>query len=316
MAVADEAVTMTLSETMFHCQICMERFDSPRILPCQHNMCRSCLMALALRHCVGGKHPVDGDVITAASFPCPECRHECRVGKVGNVFENERLLSRYPENRMLKHLVDEAKLFQRKTFKNKFVQTVTENTLSLIQTKPVTREKGKNKKKYSVDDDSESNIKVDQCISLCLSGPDSVRVFDPRSKCNACKSRLYHRFLEMSLLFVMNCRGPPEQIRECINRLISDTTNITEIIYSNFLSGHFVNISMTNKSKNATDGWQHPLTIKETIQSARTNGEQWVNICNVLKQSWRLMILFISSVVVIGAICLKFVEIRWNTHKL
>jgi len=301
MAVADETVTMVLSETMFHCQICMERFDSPRILPCQHNMCRSCLLALALRHCVGGKHPVDGDVITAASFPCPECRHECRVGKVGNVFDNERLLSRYPENRMLKHLVDEAKLYQRKTVKNKLVQTVTESTLSekSIQTEPVTRKKGKNKKKYSVDDDSESNIRVDQCIRSCLTGPDRVRVFDPRSNCVACKLRLYHRFFEMSFAFVMNCRGSPEQISECIDRLISDTTNITEIIYSNFLSGHFDNIYMRNKSKNAINGSQHPLTIKETIQSARTNGKQMVNICNGLKQSWRLLIIVTAIVVIV-----------------
>jgi len=91
---ADATVTLVLNETLLHCQICMERLDSPRILPCQHNMCRRCLQTLALRHCVGGKQPADGDVIQTARFPCPECRKECRVGKVGSVFNNKCLIAR------------------------------------------------------------------------------------------------------------------------------------------------------------------------------------------------------------------------------
>jgi len=122
MAMVDASVTLELSETLLHCQICMERLDSPRILPCQHNMCRRCLQTLALRHCVGGKYPADGDVIKAASFPCPECRKECRVGKVGSAFSNNNLLARYPENRLLKHLGDEADKYSDKNSKKVSVQ--------------------------------------------------------------------------------------------------------------------------------------------------------------------------------------------------
>jgi len=106
---ADATVTLVLNETLFHCQICME-----------HNMCRFCLQTLALRHCVGGKQPADGDVIQTARFPCPECRKECRVGKVGSVFNNKSLLA----NRLLKHLADEADKYSENNSKKASVQAL------------------------------------------------------------------------------------------------------------------------------------------------------------------------------------------------
>jgi len=108
MAVADDTVTIRLSETLLNCQICMDRFESPRILPCQHNVCRSCLLTFALRQCVGGKHPADGGVIQTTSFACPECKRKCGVGNVGSAFNTENLLARYPENRIIKHLIEET----------------------------------------------------------------------------------------------------------------------------------------------------------------------------------------------------------------
>jgi len=126
MATAGKTLSISLSETLFYCHICMDRFDSPRILPCQHNMCRSCILQLALHQCVGGKHPVDGGVIKKASFPCPECRRECRVGRFGTAFDKENVLARFPENRLVKHLVEEAQIPKRTGFANVSVQTCAE----------------------------------------------------------------------------------------------------------------------------------------------------------------------------------------------
>jgi len=109
MAAAGETISITLSETFINCQICFECFDSPRMLPCQHTICRLCLLTLVSDRCVSKTQAGGVNVIkTVASFQCPECRHECKVGKKGNVFDQEKVLARFPENRLVKQLVEEA----------------------------------------------------------------------------------------------------------------------------------------------------------------------------------------------------------------
>ncbi|KAH3873715.1 hypothetical protein DPMN_036951 [Dreissena polymorpha] len=71
--------------------ICMETFDSPRILPCQHNLCKRCLRTLAWKHCVlSGSH-----VMKKTDFPCPSCRHDCKLGKVGEAITEDKLFARF-----------------------------------------------------------------------------------------------------------------------------------------------------------------------------------------------------------------------------
>lgn len=54
------------------CTICLELFRSPRLLPCHHTFCLSCLHDLAARH-------------NNTCFPCPSCRNHAAVppGGVG-----------------------------------------------------------------------------------------------------------------------------------------------------------------------------------------------------------------------------------------
>jgi len=126
MAAAGETISITLSETLTNCQICFECFDSPRMLPCQHTICRVCLLTLVSDRCVSKTQPDGVNVIKKASFRCQECRHECKVGKRGNVFDQEKILARFPENRLVKQLVEEAQKYKRKVHKNVSIQTCAE----------------------------------------------------------------------------------------------------------------------------------------------------------------------------------------------
>ncbi|KAH3873759.1 hypothetical protein DPMN_036996 [Dreissena polymorpha] len=78
----------------------MDKFDSPRILQCQHNLCKVCLHELAWKHCL----KPGSNVVRKSSFPCPSCRRECKLGKAGEMMTNDKLLKRFPENRLLRLL--------------------------------------------------------------------------------------------------------------------------------------------------------------------------------------------------------------------
>ncbi|XP_060560646.1 tripartite motif-containing protein 59-like [Ruditapes philippinarum] len=45
-------------EQELECPICLERFDTPKVLPCQHTFCADCLINITQR----------------GSVCCPECR--------------------------------------------------------------------------------------------------------------------------------------------------------------------------------------------------------------------------------------------------
>ncbi|PIK51421.1 hypothetical protein BSL78_11698 [Apostichopus japonicus] len=57
---ADDLV-QEISEDLLKCAICMDRYEQPKILPCFHTFCESCLDLYAKKK--GG-----------ISFPCPSCR--------------------------------------------------------------------------------------------------------------------------------------------------------------------------------------------------------------------------------------------------
>ncbi|KAH3873750.1 hypothetical protein DPMN_036987 [Dreissena polymorpha] len=96
----DDIITIRLSESVLTCQMCMETFVSPRILPCQHNFCKDCLLTYSWRKCVQSK------LVCEEKFPCPSCRQNCRIGKIGEDMTEEKLLKRFPENRLLNELIE------------------------------------------------------------------------------------------------------------------------------------------------------------------------------------------------------------------
>ena len=51
----------------FECLVCMEQFKEPKVLPCLHTFCMTCLQKLLKKQ--GADH-----VIT-----CPECRQDVKV---------------------------------------------------------------------------------------------------------------------------------------------------------------------------------------------------------------------------------------------
>lgn len=68
---ADDLV-QEISEDLLKCAICMERYEQPKILPCFHTFCESCLELYAKKK--GG-----------SSFPCPSCRSNVELPKDGGV---------------------------------------------------------------------------------------------------------------------------------------------------------------------------------------------------------------------------------------
>ncbi|KAK7491080.1 hypothetical protein BaRGS_00017644 [Batillaria attramentaria] len=48
------------------CSVCLDLFNTPKMLPCFHTFCKGCLEELAANS-------------TARSFACPECRKDTEV---------------------------------------------------------------------------------------------------------------------------------------------------------------------------------------------------------------------------------------------
>ncbi|XP_053380124.1 E3 ubiquitin-protein ligase rnf168-like [Mercenaria mercenaria] len=84
-----------VDEDVFICSICMDIFENPKMLPCQHSFCKNCLVSFIQkkRECVIGK---------LQSFQCPLCRHEVMLeskNDVENSFPTNYLLSTLLEYR-------------------------------------------------------------------------------------------------------------------------------------------------------------------------------------------------------------------------
>ncbi|XP_045216841.2 uncharacterized protein LOC123566629 [Mercenaria mercenaria] len=71
-------------ERTIECSICMDRFDTPRLLPCHHTFCQSCLNRLLNR----------------STVQCPQCREIHRIPN-GDV-------SSIPKNRTIEQLLDDV----------------------------------------------------------------------------------------------------------------------------------------------------------------------------------------------------------------
>lgn len=85
---ADESdiIQFKCSESVITCQICMEIFESPRILPCQHTFCKNCVISLIKKNCLD-----ESARVKRAAFPCPNCRRECKIYKKGRQSMDEYL---------------------------------------------------------------------------------------------------------------------------------------------------------------------------------------------------------------------------------
>ncbi|XP_053372703.1 uncharacterized protein LOC123561872 [Mercenaria mercenaria] len=95
-----DTVRFEFSESVITCQICMEIFESPRILPCQHTFCKKCVICLLQRHCLDGNGK-----LKKTTFPCPNCRRECKIRKKGKQ-NMEDYLKCFPESLLLKTFLD------------------------------------------------------------------------------------------------------------------------------------------------------------------------------------------------------------------
>jgi hypothetical protein len=71
------------------CSICLELYDQPIRLPCEHSFCKKCVFSVR-RHAIPG----------ARSIKCPECRQVAR-------FSN--LTGGFPKNRHLANIVETYK---------------------------------------------------------------------------------------------------------------------------------------------------------------------------------------------------------------
>lgn len=64
------AAFSTLEERLaktLECAVCLDTFDDPRMLRCQHSYCKKCLEKIVVR---------EGNVLKVT---CPECREEIKV---------------------------------------------------------------------------------------------------------------------------------------------------------------------------------------------------------------------------------------------
>jgi hypothetical protein len=76
-----------LLQELLECPICMNRFDNPHVLPCQHTFCKSCIVSLKMSSC-----KKDDNLIS-----CPICRE---THKLTNGVED------LPANYTMKRLIE------------------------------------------------------------------------------------------------------------------------------------------------------------------------------------------------------------------
>ncbi|XP_053408775.1 uncharacterized protein LOC123561873 [Mercenaria mercenaria] len=96
-----DTVHFKCSESVITCQICMDIFESPRILPCQHTFCKKCVVSLLNKHCLDN----EGNTKKTA-FPCPNCRRECKIRGRKGKHSIEEHLKCFPESLLLKTFLD------------------------------------------------------------------------------------------------------------------------------------------------------------------------------------------------------------------
>lgn len=81
------------SEDFTVCPVCLEKFQTPRFLPCAHTFCHRCLSAHIESWCK--------DYDPALGFPCPVCRVFVAAPGVLGQHPTEDWASRFPENAFL-----------------------------------------------------------------------------------------------------------------------------------------------------------------------------------------------------------------------
>lgn len=59
---------------ILECAICLEAYDEPKVLRCQHTYCKNCLEKLVNKSGLGHK------------VTCPECREETKVTHVDTLY--------------------------------------------------------------------------------------------------------------------------------------------------------------------------------------------------------------------------------------
>ena len=88
---------MATSLSVKKCPICQDDIKDPRLLPCIHTFCLECLE----RYC---KDKLPGD-----DAPCPECRQEFRIPKVGVAGLTVRTHDEELAQEFARHIDDEIK---------------------------------------------------------------------------------------------------------------------------------------------------------------------------------------------------------------
>ncbi|OWF37654.1 Midline-1 [Mizuhopecten yessoensis] len=77
-------------EEELSCPICLELYQDPVSLPCQHNFCRECLNIHIQQH-------IDTSTAKGTQFHCPSCRCAFKL--------KDQLISRLPKNLVLANII-------------------------------------------------------------------------------------------------------------------------------------------------------------------------------------------------------------------
>ncbi|XP_052246868.1 uncharacterized protein LOC127855390 [Dreissena polymorpha] len=100
------SVHIQCQESFLECQICIERFKDPRILPCQHSFCKSCLEKLITNDCLNEEKAILNRI-----FKCPTCRKKCKVRGEDNINFDDTWKA-FPKSLTLANIIEEASNLQ------------------------------------------------------------------------------------------------------------------------------------------------------------------------------------------------------------
>lgn len=107
---------------VFLCSVCCEKFKSPRILPCGHSFCHSCIASAVNSSCEHKEAPV--------GFNCPLCREF-----IPCFGDKKEWVNHFFLNKTLKHVIDisEKNLCGACEIENEEIQGVITTVLNVVK---------------------------------------------------------------------------------------------------------------------------------------------------------------------------------------
>ncbi|XP_052264956.1 uncharacterized protein LOC127867665 [Dreissena polymorpha] len=132
---------MDVLTDLITCPICIETFDSPRLLPCQHTFCERCMTSY-ISNCLA--HAQRKSKTNQLKFiNCPVCRKRTYIKSKSSLDGNV-----FPRNFVIQTLIESQCIFESSNRRNKMARVTCERSTQTGEEKLVIKQSKCSKKKH------------------------------------------------------------------------------------------------------------------------------------------------------------------------